>query len=164
MQSGGQLTVTGSLQNNGALKLTTVVDGSGVASFFDMGGYGGFQLDPGGQNLGETAVTIARNHSCPGIPGQTAVRCFTATPQIAPAVGISLTLTFADSELYDQPCETVSLYQWNGSGWDIITPAVRNCDPALNFVVVENVTNLSPFALGVVTPLTFIYLPAILRP
>lgn len=147
VESGGALTVTGLLQNNGTLSQTQPVSGS-VASFFNTGAYGGVQIDSNGQNLGETAVSIRGNQNCTSTPNETVRRCFDITPELTPTIGVSITFAFADGEiplLLD--CDTLNVYHWNGSTWDVITPTVRNCSASLNLVTVENVTDFSPFVL-----------------
>ncbi len=44
-------------------------------------------------------------------------------------------------------CETLSVYHWNGSGWDAQTTTGHDCIGALNFVTAVNVTDFSPFVL-----------------
>ncbi|NJN53541.1 MAG: LamG domain-containing protein [Anaerolineae bacterium] len=149
MHSGGAMTVTGLLQNSGTLKQTQAVDGSGVVGFFDTGGYGGLTIDSGGQNLGDTAVIIRGNQQCTTVVNETALRCFNITPQIAPAVGISITFAFADSELpITMDCSLVSIFHWNGGVWTEITPTVRNCSQPVNYITVENVVTFSPLSSG----------------
>ncbi len=146
--NGGALTVTGSLQNNGTLRQTQPVAGSDVVSFVNAGGYGGLTMKAGGQNLGNTVVTIRGHQNCTSVPNETVRRCFDITPEFMPAVGITMTFAFDDSEIPGgMSCETLSLYHWNGSGWDGIIPTVRDCTQSLNVVTVENVTSFSPFVL-----------------
>ncbi len=147
VESGGALTVTGLLQNNGTLSQTQPVSGS-VASFFDTGAYGGVQIDSNGQNLGETAVSIRGNQNCTSTPNETVRRCFDITPEFTPTIGVSITFAFADDELpLAMDCNTLNVYHWNGSGWDVITPTVRTCSSPLSFITVEDVTDFSPFVL-----------------
>lgn len=148
VELGGALTVTGLLQNEGTLTQTQAVSGSGVARFFDTGGYGGLRLDAGGQNLGNTVVGIRGNQDCTSVPNETVQRCFDIAPEFAPTVGISMTFAFADSEIPGgMVCNTLGVYHWNGTGWDAVTVTSRDCSQSLNLVTVENVTDFSPFVL-----------------
>lgn len=147
VQNGGVLTVTEVLENNGTLRQTQPVSGS-VASFFDTGAYGGVQIDSNGQNLGNTVVSIRGNQNCTNVPDETVRRCFDIAPELSPTIGISITFAFADDELpLVMDCNTLNVYHWNGSGWDVITPTVRTCSSPLSFITVEGVTDFSPFVL-----------------
>jgi hypothetical protein len=149
MHSGGVLTVTGLLQNNGTLQQTQAVDGSGIARFFDTGGYGGLTMDSGGQNLGNTAVIIRGNQQCTTVPDETVLRCYDITPELLPATGISMTFSFADSELPSgMLCDDTQVFHRSGGIWTEITPTIRNCSQPLNFITVENVVTFSPFVIG----------------
>lgn len=148
MSSGAALTITGTLENDGTLKQTQAVSGS-VAGFFDIGGYGGLIMDPGAQNLGDTAVTIRANQECTSVAGESVLRCFDITPEIAPSSGVSMTFAFADSEIPGSlSCETVNLFHYGAGIWTEITPTLRSCSQPLNTITVENVVNFSPFVIG----------------
>lgn len=152
LHPGGWLTVTGALQNNGTLKQTQAVGGSGTVGFFDQGGYGGVIIDPAGQNLGDTAVTIRGDQDCTDQPGETVRRCFDVAPAILPGSGVTMTFAYADSELSGNTCISMNVYHWTGSGWEALPAAARSCVPPLYTVTVTDVVNFSPFVLQSSSP------------
>ncbi len=121
VNSGGSLSVAGSLFNHGTLAQTQPVDGSGPVNFFNTGSYGGLTLNPEMQNLGVTTVTIRGNQNCTAVAGETVERCFDISPGVPSPVGsTTLTFYFDSSELSGNSCAALDAFHWNGASWNVL--------------------------------------------
>ena len=157
--SGASMSVNGTLTNNGELRQTQDVNGSGDIAFFDTGGYGGAILNANGADLGSTTVTIKGNQDCTTSSGDTVKRCFDIAPTNATGRNAIITFYFADSEIpAGQSCASTDGYHWNGTGWEKLTlddsygTSGRDCSSAPRSLRVKNVAAFSPFVLKTGAP------------
>jgi hypothetical protein len=151
--TGASLTASSRLFNYGRLQEARAVSGSSDVAFFDTGDYGGLRVNPNGDDLGTTTVTIDGNQDCTSTPGETIRRCFNISPTNAATTGAEITFFFADAELSGNDCTTLEAYHWNGTAWDPLTLDTtygtdgRICEAEPRSVKVSGVTGFSPFTL-----------------
>jgi CSLREA domain-containing protein len=117
-----EVTVDGTLTNNGALQQTREINGNPIA-FLNIKNSGssedkylGLEIDPGTGNVGSTTVTIRGNQLCPGaISG--VMRCF----EIDPTTPQTSTVKFyyTEAERNGEPNSLMKVYRWNGSSWEL---------------------------------------------
>lgn len=156
VQNGGSLRADGlwfnfgTLQNEGTLQQEQMVDGSAPVQFFADGNYGPFAIDGNGFDLGSTTITIRALANCTTGPEQTVQRCFDIEPTNSPTTGdpgSTLTFSFLNSELSSNACNTLNAFHWNGSSWDTLAVANRQCAIEPYSLQVTGVTDFSPFML-----------------
>ena len=158
--SGGSLSVSGHLFNNGLLAQTQTVSGSSDVGFFNTGNYGGLLLNPNGDNLGDTTVVIRGSQDCSNPPGDTVQRCFDIAPRANnTGIGKRITFFFDQSEESGNTCTGIKAYHFVGSAtWDELTldtsygTGGRLCGADPRSVRVTGVTAFSPFALNLLAP------------
>lgn len=150
--NGNSVTVSGTLTNNGTLKQTLAVNGTGTVDFFNTGSYGGAVLDAaGGGDLGSTTVTIRGNRDC-SAGMNTIKRCYAieatnGTGRIA-TVKLAYYTTPANEE-NGLTCGTLEMYRWDGGAWLAAgnTPTY-SCGGTTRTVQKVGVTSFSPFVLA----------------
>ncbi|HSF81096.1 MAG TPA: LamG domain-containing protein [Anaerolineales bacterium] len=154
--AGGSLSVTGlmdnlgSLSNSGTIQHTQNVSGPAAVQFVGGGNYGGLLLNPNGDNLGSTTVTIKGNQDCTTVSGETVLRCFNVAPSNPAVTGATITFYFDESEVaFPNTCNTLNAYHWNSltSTWDELNMISRDCSSAPRLISVSGVTGFSPFTL-----------------
>jgi hypothetical protein len=153
MLPGSAITINNVLHNYGTLSQTKEIDGTGLVSYFATGDYGGVTIEPNAEDIGDTTVLIRGHQDCEN--GFTSVqRCFDIQPETNPGTGADLTFYFDVSELNGNNCTSLDVYHWDGADWDSlpVSPANRNCATLPYSVMVENVTDFSPFVLSSVSP------------
>jgi len=152
--NGNAVTVSGTLANNGTLKQTLSVTGSGSVDFFSTGGYGGVVLDAaGGGDLGNTVVTIRGNQAQCDTNNSTVHRCFDIAPTNASGINASVTLYVSSAELNSLACNTLAIYHSSGGTWTLAgTSGAPSCGTEPYSVQATGVTGFSPFALATAKP------------
>ena len=156
--SGANLTVNGTLTNNGELRQTKVVNGTSDVSFLDAGGYGGVIINAQGSDLDSTTVVIKGNQDCTNVSGETVKRCFDITPTNTTERDATITFYFANSELSGNSCDKLNAFHWNGSSWDYVYidtmygSSGRLCSSDPPSIRVREVSTFSPFVLKENTP------------
>jgi len=151
--SGADLTVSGTLTNDGELRQTQDVNGSTDVGFFDTGSYGGVILNAKSKDLGPTTVVIKGNQDCTTVAGETVNRCFNISPDNTTKREATITFYFDSSELSGNPCGALNGYHWDGSGWEALTLDMtygangRSCGSDPQSIRVMNVADFSPFVL-----------------
>ncbi len=155
--TGGNLTTSGTLLNNGRIQQSQTVNATPV-NFAGTGGYGGVTIDPVSANMGVTTVTIKGNQQCTTNNNEAVLRCFDIEPTTAPSSpGASITFYFADSEIpSSMNCADIDAFHydittstWESSALNLVS---RDCSGPLNSVTVSGVTNFSPFVLAESVP------------
>jgi len=150
IDKGATLTVDGTLTNNGVLKQTLAIDGSGPVEFLRIAHssvledkYRGVIIDTA-SSMGDTTVSIWGNQTCSmaGALGSSVKRCY----EIDPTTSQTATVTFyyLDSEASAHPAPEV--YHWNGSSWDPQTIDGRDTSYDPNWVRASGISSYSPFA------------------
>lgn len=74
-------------------------------------------------------------------------RCFQIGPAVITDLNADITFFFADAELSGNDCAALNAYRWNGSDWDELVPAARQCSTEPYSVTVTGVSGFSHFAL-----------------
>lgn len=149
----GGLAVSGNLFNHGSLQQTQNVSGSSDITFLGTGNYGGVTINPQGDNLSSTTVSIRGNQDCTETTSETVKRCFDITPSNIPSGGVDLTFYFDQREESGNSCFEVGAYHWNGTGWDELVldetygSGGRVCGSNPQSIRVTGVNSFSPFVL-----------------
>jgi len=150
--AGNTLTVESEVQNNGTLRQTKSIPGTGDVDFHLRAGGGAVSyyglLFEAGYNMGNTTVDI---HGAvingTGTLNQTAARWFDITPQNA-LTGIPTTFYYTDDELNDNVADTLNVYHYGGSGqWDVMTTLARGGSGAARYITAQIGPDFSPFVL-----------------
>ena len=156
-----ELTVSGTLTNNGVLKHTTpsqnVTTGGGTVAFEDARGIVTTQIQSTGtNNLGSTNIVVQANNapaSC-GVNRFTSnmvLRQFNLTPTNTSSIAATVRLYFAPGELNSLDAGSLKMYHCNGTAWEKLDGTYTyGTDGASGYAYVElpGVTSFSPFALG----------------
>jgi M6 family metalloprotease-like protein len=146
------LTVEGSVANNGSLSQTRTVNGAST-DFLNLKNragsvdkYLGVTLDPGGSNMGSTTVAIHGNQLCSGATVGVK-RCFDlspATPQTA-----AVTFYYTEAERNGTNNALMKVFHWGGSTWSQQAGAItRGGSGDGQWVRVAGISAYSPFALN----------------
>jgi len=148
--------------HNGPFTYTFVDTLSGASDFIFSAhdGNPGLILNANGGDLGATAVYIHANQEC--VNAHNAVhRCFDITPINPTGHNATLTFTFYSSQIpAGHTCAAMNAYRWNGTGWQLLTLDLRDCEHDPHSLRVRGVTDFSQFVLAdtrpaAVTLLTF---------
>ena len=160
------ISVEGTLTNNGTLQQTKDPVGAGAA-YLSYGGYGGVLIaELSGTDPGETNVSIKGNQDCDNA-SEAVRRCFDIAPTITSGLDTTMQFFFADSELSGNDCNTLNAYHWTGSDWEELTLDTswggdgRACETEPYSVRVKNVSDFSPFVLQSSEPNTDPVIPAV---
>jgi hypothetical protein len=150
-------TVAGTLTNNGALKQTRSVSGSSDIEFLNISTdkYYGVTINPGGNDFGNTTVTVNGNQTCTGGPNfgtdaKLIKRCYTITPTIP---DLAATVKFwydGTNELSSGlTCDQVNAYHEESSPslWRLQT-RVGYGNPGTFYYVQASTSSYSNFAAG----------------
>ncbi len=120
VNSGSTLSVTtepaadGTIINNGTLKQRKAVSGTGDVVFLTISpAYYGVWINPEGNDMGETTVTIRGNQDCTDKPSLDGLvkRCFEITPTTPMTASISFWYT--EAERNGQENSLMRIYHWN---------------------------------------------------
>ena len=147
------LNIAGTLTNNGALEQTQSVSGSSDIEFLNISTnkYYGVMINPGGNDLGSTAVTIYGNQTCSDAPnlGKDPIkRCF----YIEPTTQLTATvkLYYLTSELNGNTASSLNIYHEKNNLWYLeggeYTREANGGD--YDWVQVTGVDEYSPFTGG----------------
>jgi hypothetical protein len=147
--------VAGTLTNNGGLRQTRSVSGSGDIEFLNVSTdkYYGVMINPSGNDLGSTAITVHGNQLCPSASSGV-LRCFELEPTTPRAATVRFYYTEAEQNGQDNA--TVDIYHWNDSTsqWNPEGGAYqRGGSGDGQWAQVEDVDEYSPFALGNHSPM-----------
>jgi hypothetical protein len=155
VSTAGDLTVNGSLINHGTIIQTKAVSGSSNIGFFDTGNYGGVLLNPNGEDLGSTTVTIIGGRNCTTTDEDDTVhRCFDISPTNSPTTGSTITFFFDSSELNGLNCNNLEVYHDNAGTWETMTRDTsydddgRLCGSDPQSLRIVGVTDYSGFAIA----------------
>jgi len=147
-------TVAGALTNNGALRQTRSVSGSSDIEFLNVSTnkYYGVMINPGGNNLGSTTVTVYGNQMCsapPSLGKDPILRCFEIQPTSQQAATVRL--YYRTAELNSNNASTVNIYHQKSGQWNLEEGTyTRETDPGDGYysVQVTGVDEYSPFTAG----------------
>ena len=150
------LTVEGSLSNNGALSQIRTVNASSTV-FLNLKNkvgtldkYLGATIDPGSNNLGSTVVTIWGNQYCPSAT-RGVLRCFEIDP--AATQPAAVTFYYSESERNGVDNPDMNVYHWNAGHWDQEMGAItRGGSSDAQWVRVAGIAAYSPFSLNKFSP------------
>lgn len=168
--NGNSITVTVTLENDGTLRQTLAVNGTGTVDFFNTGSYGGAVLDAaGGGDLGSTLVVIRGNRAC-DTANSMIRRCYDIQPTNTSGRSATVKLAYyttPDDEENGLTCATLDLFHHTGTAWVVAgnTPT-RSCGGTTRTVQKVGVASFSPFGMSgpagptAVTLLSFTALPA----
>ena len=146
-------TVVGTLTNNGALKQTQSVSDSSDIEFLNISTnkYYGVMINPGGNNLDSTTVTVYGNQTCPSPPGlgnDPIQRCFYIEPTIQ--LSATVKLYYLTSELNGNDASTLNIYHEKNGLWYLEegTYTRESNGGTYDWVQVTGVDEYSPFTGG----------------
>jgi hypothetical protein len=150
--NGNSVTVSGILENDGTLRQTLAVNGTGAVNFFNTGSYGGAVLDAaGGGDLGSTLVIIRGNQAC-DTANSMIRRCYDIQPTNTSGRSATVQLAYyttPDNEENSQTCSSLEMYRWNGTTWEVAgTTPTRSCGGTTRTIQKVGVTSFSPFGLA----------------
>lgn len=146
------MTVEGSVVNNGGLKQERTVADSTLTRFLHIQNraktatkYAGVDITPNGAGLGTTWVNILGNQTACNSGDEMIRRCFDIIPTSAQPATVRF--WYLDSEKGAQNSAEINTYHWNGTAWDPLTPATPPRGSVGEYVWVEavNVADYSPF-------------------
>lgn len=161
------VSVEGTVTNNGTIRQTKDVSGVGVLVEFGriqnaagtVDKYYGADITPTSAAFGSTTVDIQGNGTCSVTAGtvtNTIDRCHEITPTTngQPA---TVRFYYHESEINGQTFDTLQIWHWNGSSWDgpIGSPTYgdsTNGDADWNWIDVTGISDFSPFAVGNAAP------------
>lgn len=152
------LSVEGSVANNGSLAQTRTVNGA-ATNFLNIKNragsvdkYFGATIDPGGSNMGSTTVTVRGNQRCP-YSNLGVLRCFDLAPTTVQAAAV--TLYYTEGERNGVAKNLTQVYHWDSSlaKWDIQAGTTTFGGTGDGqWVRVTGVSAYSPFALNSSSP------------
>lgn len=152
--------------HNGPFTYTFVdtINGESDFIFPAHDGNPGLIINANGVDLGATSLQIHANQEC--VNAQNAVRrCFQITPMNATGRNATLTFYFYSNQIpIGRSCEALNAYHWNGSGWQILTSELRDCEHDPHSLRVSGVTDFSQFVLADTTPAAVTLLTFLGRP
>lgn len=148
-----ELTASGKLSNDGALKQTKTVAVGNNVSFLGTGGYGGLSITAFDTALNQTTVTIRKSTTgCTAQPGDTIQRCYRIEPAVTTGVDALITFFYDQGDQLNHSCVQMKAYPNDGSGGALtaLTSAGTNCSGTLRSLQVVNVTSfaVNDFVLG----------------
>lgn len=147
------LTASGKLVNEGAMKQTKSIAADATASFFGTGGYGGLTIQAFTTALESTTVTIRKaTTGCTGTPGHTIQRCYRVEPAVTTGVDVVMRFFYDQGEQLSNSCTQMKAYPDDGSNGPL-TPLETfgtNCDGALRSLDIFAVNSfaIKDFVLG----------------
>ena len=150
------LTVEGSVVNNGALAQTRTINGASTpflnlknrAGTVDK--YLGAIIDPGSSNMGSTLVTIWGSQYCP-MATRGVRRCFELDPTTPQTAAVTFYYTEAERNGVVNP--NMKVYHWNGSTWiSEMGATTRGGSGNSQWVRVTGIAAYSPFSLDEYSP------------
>jgi hypothetical protein len=125
------MTVGGTLTNNGTLKQTKDVSGSSDIEFLNISTdkYYGIAINPGGNAMGSTTVTVSGNQTCsspPSLGKDPIKRCYTITPTTSAAATVKLYYWAGNTspgELNNNTASTLYIYYKQSNQWKQVNGA-----------------------------------------
>jgi len=147
------ITVAGTLTNNGMLRQTKIVNGTSPVYFFNIVNYGGLVLNANNTPLGTTTVSIWGNHDCTNVVNETVKRCFYINPENQSGRNATITFYFANSEIVgSNSCTSLNAYHFSAGWGSPLTFDGRDCATSPRSLRVINVDSFSPFAIKSAAP------------